>query len=292
MPSSIDPLLSLPGKKGACLVIKDANDLELVQSLDPHWHYSWNVKLPFATALPNAEWVPQVWGGAKSMQLMQEKLDEHIIPRIENGLCHRLLCFNEPDKVHQANMTVEDCLKFWPLFEKLNIPLCSPSCANPLGSSGGKQRSACQGVTGAWMPDFMAEASKRNYRVDYIGVHWYGGANFATFKDTMKEIYETYDRRPLLITEFAVADWDCDCCERNRHSQKRVLEFMKHTLPWLERQEWVIGYAWFSFGVDQHQGTSSALFNKQRKLTALGRFYKSVTAENPNGNQEIDVDKH
>ena len=80
------------------------------------------------------------------------------------------------------------------------------------------------------MRDFMREADKRNYRMDYIGVHWYGGTSPRSFKERMIEVYEAYGRRPLLISEFAVADWGAKSIEQNSHSKESVLKFMKDVL--------------------------------------------------------------
>ena len=51
------------------------------------------------------------------------------------------------------------------------------------------------------MIDFMREADRLGYRVDYVGVHWYGGTDAADFKAKMRRIYEKYGRRPLMMTE-------------------------------------------------------------------------------------------
>ena len=99
----------------------------------------------------------------------------------------------------------------------------------------------------------------------------------------MIEVYEAYNRRPLLISEFAVADWGAKSVKENPHSQESVLNFMKDVLPWMESQNWIAGYAWFSFGIDEAVGTSSALFDLKGNLTTLGRFYQSVNNENPYG---------
>jgi hypothetical protein len=137
----------------------------------------------------------------------------------------------------------------------------------------------------------MTEADKRGYRVDYIGVHSYGGPNAADFKAKMKRIYEKYGKRPLLITEFAVADWKTGGdIKKNRHNPAAILAFMKEVLPWLEEQDWILGYAWFSFQPDSAPGAPSALFDNDGKLTACGRYYKSVTPQNPKGDQTITSD--
>ena len=103
----------------------------------------------------------------------------------------------------------------------------------------------------------------------------------------MVQVYEAYGRRPLLISEFAVADWGAKTVDQNSHSPEEVLKFMKNVLPWMEKQNWIAGYSWFSFGMHEAVGTSSALFDKNGKLTTLGKFYSSVTSEDPLGDQLI-----
>jgi hypothetical protein len=285
-----DDNVSLPGKKGICLLLPQndsVGNLEKIVQLAPSWNYSWN-SIRSSTQPENMEFVPMIWGGAKTIEMMQQRIEDTILPQIEAGTCKRILCINEPDKKEQANMTVEKVLEFWPLFEKLGVPLCSPSCANPLGCK--TAQDCCQGVQGSWMQDFMYEIDKRGYRCDYIGVHWYGGPSLEAFKKRLKEVHDAYGgTRPLLITEFAVADWKCMARSPvdNRFEKKQVLAFMQQALPWLESQHWIAGYSWFPFKIDCPQGTCSALFNNEGELTALGKYYRSVTRENPKGNQSI-----
>jgi hypothetical protein len=94
-----------------------------------------------------------------------------------------------------------------------------------------------------------------------------------------------------LLTEFSVADWKATSVEDNRYSPEQVLAFLQKMLPWMEARDWILGYSWFSFDVDDPRGTSSALFantifdgnvdwtdsNQTEpvvlELTPLGEFY-------------------
>ena len=80
-------------------------------------------------------------------------------------------------------------------------------------------------------------------RVDAIGVHHYGGPNFAGFKAKMKTIHDKF-HRPLIITEMAVVDWTAKdkTPADNKHTPEAVLRFMKQVLPWMEEQDWILGY--------------------------------------------------
>ena len=282
--------LRLPGKKGACFSLRkpgsprggtwDTN-MPRVKALNASWNYSWGAEI-VPVQPKDLEFLPMAWG-AWSEDGLRKSLEKHVVPQIKSGRVKRFLGFNEPDKREQANMKYQDALKYWPILESLNVPLCSPACANPEGVDD----DSIQGVKGTWMRDFMREAEKRNYRVDYTGVHWYGGTGALSFKNKMVRIYEKYGRRPLLITEFSPADWGARKVSDNDHSPEAVLEFMKDVLPWMEKQDWIAGYAWFSFEQHEAVGTSSALFDKDGKLTVLGRYYASVTPSNPDGDQSI-----
>lgn len=288
--------LRLPGKKGACFTLRhpDAKkggtwkqNMPKVQALKPYWNYSWGTERVPAQP-PEIEFLPMIWS-ARNREQLADRLTASVTPRIKDGTVKRLLAFNEPDHTDQASMRFDKAIDLWPTLEALNIPLASPACANPEGIND----PSAQGVPGTWMQDFMREVERRDLRVDYVAAHWYGGTHAESFKKKMWRIYVKYGRRPLLITEFAPADWKAKKkggVKANRHSPARVLAFMKEVLPWMERQEWIAGYSWFSFSIDAPQGTSSALFDNDGQLTACGRYYASITNENPQGDQEIQPD--
>jgi hypothetical protein len=126
--------------------------------------------------------------------------------------------------------------------------------------------------------------------MDFLAVHWYGGANATVFKANMKSIRDQYNGRwPLLITEFAPADWTATTLANNKYSRSDVLAFMKEVLPWIEKQKWITGYAWFSFNATSAPGGCSALFEVNGTMTALGRYYASVRSDNITGDQSIVV---
>ena len=280
--------LKLSGKKGICFTLRKSGqrgsseeNLPKIKATQSYWNYSWGMELVDQQPA-KMEFMPMAWG-AWGMDGFVQSVRKHIVPQIKSGTTKRVLGFNEPDKKEQANMPYQEALKYWPVLEELGVPLCSPACANPLSDVD----ESTQGVRGTWMRDFMREADKRNYRIDYIGVHWYGSTSPRAFKERMVQVYEAYGRRPLLISEFAVADWGAKTVGQNSHSPEEVLKFMKNVLPWMEKQNWIAGYSWFSFGMHEAVGTSSALFDKNGKLTTLGKFYSSVTNEDPLGDQMI-----
>jgi Glycosyl hydrolase catalytic core len=257
-----------------------------VIALRPHWNYSWGPKHVDAQPV-DIEFVPMVWG-SNDLNSITATVRDTIVPQIQRGQSKRILGFNEPDSASQANMAVSKALDAWPILEAAGVSLTSPSAVN---------------ADNAWIKSFMDQATTTNSslsscpqpplrRVDWIGVHWYGStANFDAFVNRLTRIYNLYNRqRPLLVTEFAIADFGAATIADNKNTKAQVLAFMKKALPWMEAQDWIVGYAWFSFGITGARGYSSALFNEVGELTALGRYYASVRADNPQGDQGIVPD--
>ena len=98
-----------------------------------------------------------------------------------------------------------------------------------------------------------------------------------------------YGQRPLLLTEFSTVDWRAEERGFNRFTESDVLEFMKQAIPWLEKQEWIAGYAWHDFAANHTAGGPAALFDMTGELTTVGKFYASVRTDNPAGNQNISL---
>lgn len=255
--------LRLPTKKGACFTLREpgqagsyTENMPKVQALNVGWNYSWGNGL-----VPNQpegiEFVPMAWGGFDPDTFMA-----NVLPNVNSGKFKRFLGFNEPDGKEQANMTVEKAIQLWPTLERLGIPLGSPAVVDA--------------ENGEWLEDFMAEVDRLGYRVDYICVHNYPGTNVENFKTKMTNIHKKYNR-PIIVTEFAPADWNAKTPAENKHSEAAVLNFMKGVLNWMEETDFIYGYAWFSFSKTSAAGCTSALFNEDGTLTTLGEYYANFT---------------
>ena len=257
------PTPPLPGKKGIGLVLTNAKYLQLnlnrLKSLDLSWNYSWGSER-IAQQPANLEFIPMIWG-AWGASGVRRRIEKDILPQFQQGNVHRYLAFNEPDIEFQSNLSVEHVVGYWPLLQEAGIPLASPSVGHAFGS---------------WMQDFMQQVESKCLRVEYTAIHWYKNPNPQAFKQDMIDAYYRYGQRPILLTEFAPADWDATTPSENRHSPQRVLAFAKEVLPWLERQSFIAGYAWFPFKTSFAPGSTSALFDgdDSETLTALGRYYK------------------
>jgi Glycosyl hydrolase catalytic core len=268
---------NVTGKKGVGLTLRNSTYIENVAKvleLGVHWNYGWSINR-IEQQPTVSSFVPMLWGGHRNSTTLQTFVDaSNLQSNIASGRVSHVLGFNEPDHPKQANYTVEKAIEQWQVLHKLNVPLVSPSCVNA-----GSQ----------WMIDFMSNATKNCLRVDYLGVHWYGWANASVFKRDILSYWDLH-KMPIIITEFAPADWTTTTKEKNRNTPAEVLQFMKLILPWLERRPFIYGYAWYPFTDTNVNGWSSALYFSNGTLTAAGRYYKSIKNEIPDGDKSIRPD--
>ena len=264
----VDPIIipaTLDGKKGACITLKGLVWSGQVARLKPFWHYSWGANVS-ENEPDGIEYVPMKWGGA----LSDDKIAELIQWRDE-GKIKYLMGYNEPDNADQSNMLVDDAIAFWSKLEQVGVPLVSPSAVQ---------------YDNAWMQEFMQKADAQGLRIDYLGFHSYGGANATAFLNKVEAAYQKYGK-PIWITEFAVADWNATTHEENIWTPAQVLDFMKEVLPELESRNYVFRYSWFDSG--NAVLWSSALYDDNNELTALGEYYAAFAA-NPNAGVGKDPD--
>jgi hypothetical protein len=243
---------SAPGskKKGVGLSTRDAHWKDKLQALRAQWMYSWGARKP-AGLPPGVEFIPMVWGYGNAARLKQE------LATAKQTGSPTVLAFNEPDGADQANLSVETVVEQWPQFVAANLRLGSPACVQP---------------DGQWMVNFMQQADKLKYRVDFVCVHSYAGPNTGPLVKRLTKVHEMFGR-PLWITEFGVGDWEAKTLAQNRHSRASVLAFMKECLPALDELSFLERYAWFSSDAASAALGTSALFNPDQSLTALGEFY-------------------
>ena len=226
--------------------------LKRTRELKAAWISSWS-KDPVAVidGEQGLDLVPMAWG--------RNAVDtKEWATRQQSGDYRELLGFNEPDSNKQANMTVAEALALWPKLEATGLRLGSPATAK---------------TKGEWMKEFMAGVEEKGLRVDFIAVHRYGGVDPERFLKSLKELHEKY-KRPIWITEFAVADWKAAKSGKSRYSSEQVYKFMETVLPQLEKLDYVERYAWFSPSRDKPALAHSALFDGKGSLTRLGKLYQ------------------
>ena len=223
-----------------------------VKALGVGWHYNWTAAWK-GREIKGAPFVPMIF---RDNEWTAGSLEKVRVARSKKE-SSPLLGFNEPDGKDQANMTVEEALKLWPDLEKTNRRLGSPVTVHP---------------DNEWMQAFMNGAKDKGLRVDFICVHWYGERDADKFIGRIQEVHELY-KKPIWITEFAIADWSAKSLKENKHTPEDVLKFMEDVLPRLEKLDFVERYAWFPAKAGDPKLGHSALFGKDGKPTALGEFY-------------------
>ena len=229
-------------------------NLKRTRELKAAWISSWS-KDPVSVIdeSQGLNLVPMAWGRNAANTKAKDWIEGQ-----QSGVYRELLGFNEPDSDSQANMTVAEALELWPKLEATGLRLGSPAAAQ---------------TNGEWMKEFMAGVEEKGLRVDFMAVHRYGGADPESFLKFLKETHEKY-KRPIWITEFAVADWKAKKSGKSRYSNEKVYKFMETVLPQLEQLDYVERYAWFSASREKPALAHSALFDGNGSLTRLGKLYQ------------------
>ena len=240
------------GKKGFAITTGKIDWADRVERLNVNWNYTWGPKLSLSQP-SRVEYVPMFWG---VNSVTPFKMDE-IKLYFNNGQIRNIIGFNEPDKLDQSNMSVDQAIALWKELVKLDIPIGSPVTSDPLNS---------------WMMEFMQKAKANNLRIDFFCMHSYGGINDQALMDKIQTVYNTYGL-PIWLTELGVADWNATTIDHNRYTPEEVLDFMKRLLPQLEESEIVERYAWYSTYKVNSALWSSMLFTEEGELTPLGKYY-------------------
>ncbi len=247
-----------PRKKGLCLSAKMRSPqkvAEFLEAVGARWIYNWNIEPP--EILPTGiEFIPMIYNGRSVTAQALARAKAHP-PAKRPG---ELLGFNEPDAKSQGNTSVEQALDLWPKLEKTGLRLGSPGCVHP---------------DNEWMIAFMKGVEERGLRVDFVCMHSYGGPGVDSLLKKINKVHEMF-KRPIWITEFAVADWEAKTPAENRHKPEKIADFVARLLPQLEAMDIVERYAWFHGGVSGNALATSKLFNADGSLTIVGKAYRSV----------------
>lgn len=216
------------------------------------WHYRWGVFDDDATTFEH-DYVPMFWS----------KATEEVIDKVfQKKLTNHVLSFNEPDGKEQANLTPEEALNRYPAILKLGLRTGSPACK--------------EGQWKNWLAKFMEGCKQKNYRVDFIAIHWYDWGNWGNTQNPSPEDIDAMVNRlkndidncyakyglPIWITEFNA--------NTNRDTETQI-RFLEKALPMLESHPHVERYAYFQ----PSKGTGDFLDDKGN-LTEVAKTYGKV----------------
>ena len=228
--------------------------------IDFGWYYNWQPD-PLWTSTtarisPTADFVPMIWGS--------DDATAATMARIGASSATHLLGFNEPDNLHQADLTVKEAIDLWPLLMSTGKILGSP------GTTTGETLGA-----DSWLGQFMEQASAKGYRVDFIAVHYYSdNPDVNAFKSFLEAAYNEY-HKPIWVTEWALVDW----ADPGKFSVEQLAAFASEAVQMMDDLAFVERHAWFGFydgGDGWHLNTQLA--NADGSLTSLGELFESFAA--------------
>jgi hypothetical protein len=225
--------------------------LKNVEAFNFGWYYDWRTTHLYSNN-PNSSrtvpFIPMFWNAATTSESIPSNATE-------------LLGFNEPDRVTQSNMTVDQAITLWPKLMATGLRLGSPAMAgNAIPST-------------SWLGQFMSKASAKNYPVDFIAIHYYSeDGNVATFKSYLEQVYATY-KKPIWVTEWAMVDWNDP--SKNTFEQNAI--FAQASLEMLDDLAFVERHAWFS-AIDDGEGLNTELLDSNNNLTVVGKIFQQALA--------------
>lgn len=229
------------------------NIVDNINSVNAKWYYNWGYSNENMSSIDKINFTPMIWGLKSLPNVENLQVD---IPGYDNVL----LGFNEPDGIHQSNISVLTAIKNWPQLISTNRRLGSPATAgNPIESN-------------SWLSEFMAQAKVFNYPVDFICIHWYAPPNAVSFLKEIDTIYQMY-QLPIWITEFSPADWKASTTSPTKYTQQDAINFMNIVIPELEKRSYVERYTWKTRTTEDLNLGFAALFNDDGTLTEVGKAY-------------------
>jgi hypothetical protein len=241
-------------RKGVGLALGEQQGIKQLDSLNVDWFYTWGHDYPDVHLRP--DFVPMIWGEGA----MERGAVDDVVSELETTHARELLGFNEPDHPEQSAMSVASAINYWPELLASGLRLGSPSPAK---------------VNGTWLRQFMGQAAKRKLRVDFVTMHSYPSPNATAFLNSVQNLHDDY-RKPIWITEFAVADWDATPDSPSRYSEQQVMDFMRESVAGLRRMPFVERFAWKTRAEGDPVMGKSALFHKDGSLTRVGQLYRSL----------------
>lgn len=260
----------LVSKKGMSVDNKPGQVEYPVEDMKASWCYNWSTE-PYEFDSTN-NFIPMIWNGATVDWLSSDEAKNY----------DTVLGFNEPDLEGQAEMTVEEAVKYHKNFR----------------DSGLRVGSAVIAHDNDWFDSYMEAI---DYDVDFIPMHIYfaypDAGQVQWVLDQINTTYEKY-HKPIWITEIAFASNDPGWTGLVSGSgmQSQVNDSMKILIEALDELSYVERYAWFSFDTLHTYGGVSSLYEtndgtklEKGQLTELGQIYKTLGNPNVGENDLADI---
>lgn len=257
-------------KKGVCVNEKDMGTVVDPASMNIGWYYNWGYRsfkdMGFKNKkFNNVEFVPMIWGD-------NPKSIEDRCTYANKKEYKYLLSYNEPDLTWESDQTPTAMINRWreTISYKGSLRLGSPATET-------FQINSDKWWTPFWNGLSASDKSNMTFIAVHAYQHYYNNKETALqYLHAIDEIYYKY-RKPIWITEFAVADSGNKFSPSNSKHVAQVQEFMKIVLKGLNERSYVERYAWFDFNPKDDQTGASGIFDYDTgKLTKLGEIYANI----------------
>lgn len=248
-----------PEKIGIGTWQQTSGSLGDLADLGVSWYYNWSTTPLTGSGGP--EFVPMIWGGAAG------NFTNTNLASISALEAESLLVFNEPDVAAQSNMSVAQAINLWPKLMSTGKSLSSPAvtAGEALGD-------------GSWLGRFMAAADARDYRVDFIAVHYYAPENdVGAFEAFLENLHDAYDL-PIWVTEWSLVAPESWLSGTSDFTEAETIEFMEAAIRMMDDLDFVERHAWFAAydgGDGYHLGTHT--LEQDGTLTEIGQTLADLT---------------
>ena len=159
------------------------------------------------------------------------------------------------------------------------VAFCSASSHHAVGKD---LESPAPATADHWLPEFMQEAKRRNYRVDFICLHWYQDISHPNAVEELQQfLTDQWNRykKPIWLTEFSgsTGNW-INPANPPIDGEKNAF-FARKVLPMLESLPFVERYAWFELKWKSKPWEYVTLADpKSGTLTKAGEAYRDGDA--------------
>ncbi len=214
------------------------------------WYYNWGTSPSGDTDAirysRNQEYVPEKWGAGGNLSKVYSL----------NDVSH-LIGYNEPDHSEQSNVSVARAIEEWPMLLRTGLRLGSPATTDF-----------------TWLYNFMEEARRRNFRVDYVVLHAYwGGLSGREWYEKLRTVH-LRTGRPLWIKEWNNgANWTKEGWPSGSEAQQqKQLRDLKDILTVMDTCSFIERYSIYNWVEEKRMIISSSA-----KLTPAGEYYSATT---------------